>query len=173
MNERNNGLSLHDKALAVTASMIKQAQETGMSLYQGGFLSPKNMKSGKPLIELLIFFINLWIWYEAEDTDKKTFFDSLLFWTRHWLTDKDGAQMNKKAADEFFKLLETRSLEYVAFQKQNKTHESYSFILGAKVLSNMIGREQKDPLPIMHLWNSIQTYMKLIDDIWEKTKPSR
>lgn len=172
-NKMNKKLSLHDTAYPVALSMITHAQETGMSLHQQNFISLKNMKSGKPLIELLIFLLNLWMWYKSEDTDKETFYSSLLFWTRKWLTDSDGAQMNKTDTDAIFRLLEKRSIEYFTFQEQNQTRSNYSQMLSAKVLTNMIGKEEKDPLPVMYLWNSIETYMISIDDTWERIIPSQ
>lgn len=99
-SKMNNKLDLHDMAYPVALSMITHAQETGMSLHQQNFISIENMESGKPLIELIIFLLNLCIWYKSENTDKETFYSSLLFWTRKWLTDSDGAQMDEKNADQ-------------------------------------------------------------------------
>ena len=172
-SKMNNKLDLHNKAYPVALSMITHAQETGMSLHQQDFISLKSMQSGKPLIELIIFLLNLWIWYKSEDTNKEKFYSSLLFWTRKWLTDSDGAQMDEKNTDAIFRLLEKRSIEYFTFQEQNQTRSNYSQMLSAKVWTNMIGKEEKDPLPVMYLWNSIETYMILIDDIWERILPSQ
>lgn len=165
-------LSLHDKALVVSTSMIKTAQEESMKLLNKRFLSRKDIRSGKAIIELLIFFINLWMLYRSNDEIKKSLYDSILFWTRHWLTHKDGARMNEKSANNFFALLEKRSAEYVLFQSENGANENYNLLLSKKVYSNMIGKEQNDPLPLMHLWIGIQSYMKFIHIFWEQIKPS-
>jgi len=169
----SNSLSLHDKALVVTTLMIKTAQEETMKLFNKGFLSRKDIRSGKALMELIIFFINLWMSYRSEDASKISFFESIIFWTRHCLTHKDGARMDDNSANNLFKLLVKRSAEYVIFQNENKANENYNLMLSEKVYANLIGKEQKDPLPLMHLWIIIQSYMKFIHVFWEQIKLSK